>query len=117
MPLKDRVEAAYRITWEAGSVGQEELDKIEAVLYIMADKFLESAEMDELMEVVGMTRLGQKLLNRGIEQGIEQGKEEEKMDIAQKLIGTLDVNTIAEKTNLPLKTVLELKKKAAIPMA
>ena len=117
MPLKDRVEAAYRIAWKAGTVGQEELDKIEAVLYIMADKFLESAEMDELMEVVGMTRLGQKLLNRGIEQGIEQGKEEEKMDIAQKLIGTLDVNTIAEKTNLPLKTVLELKKKAeSVPM-
>ena len=69
--------------------------------------------MDELMEVLGMTRLGQKLLNRGI----EQGKEEEKMDIAQKLIGTLDVNTIAEKTNLPLKTVLELKKKAeSVPM-
>ena len=56
------------IVWCAGSVGQEELDKIEAVLYIMADKFLESAEMDELMEVVGMTRLGQKLVNREIQE-------------------------------------------------
>lgn len=27
--------------------GQEEPDKVETVLYVMADKFLESAEMDE----------------------------------------------------------------------
>ena len=86
MSLKDRAEAAYRITWAAGSVGQEELDKIETVLYIMADKFLEPAVKKELMEVVGMTELGQLLVNRGIEQGMVLGKEE-KMDIAQNLIG------------------------------
>ncbi|MFG6363474.1 MAG: hypothetical protein K1W32_02200, partial [Schaedlerella sp.] len=83
---------------------------IEAVLYIMADKFLESAEMDELTEVIGVTELGRKLVNRGFEQG--------KLKIAQNLIGTLDEETIAEKTELPLKTVLELKKKAeSIPTA
>ena len=117
MSQKDRVEEAYRITRGAGSVGQDEQDKIEAVLYIMADKFLESAEKKELMEAVGMTELGQLLVNRGIEQGIEQGSEQEKIKIAKNLIGTLDEKMIAEKTDLPLKTVLELKKKAAIPMA
>ena len=111
------MEEAYRITRDAGSVGQDEQDKIEAVLYIMADKFLESAEKKELMEAVGMTELGQLLVNRGIEQGIEQGSEQEKIKIAKNLIGTLDEKMIAEKTDLPLKTVLELKKKAAIPMA
>lgn len=117
MPLKDRVKAAFQITKEAESAGQEELDKVETVLYVMADKFLESAEMDELMEVIGMTRLGQKLVNRGIEQGIEQGIERGKLEIAQKLIGLLDDQTIAERTELPLKTVLELKEnKESIPM-
>ena len=107
--LKDRVKAAYQITKEAESAGQEELDKVETVLYVMADKFLESAEMDELREVIGMTRLGQMLVNKGIEQG--------KLEIAQKLIGLLDDQTIAEKTELPLKTVLELKeKKESVPM-
>lgn len=86
MPLKVRVEEAYRITRGAGSVGQDEQDKIEAVLYIMADKFLEPAVKKELMEVVGMTELGQLRVNRGIEQGMVLGKEE-KMDIAQNLIG------------------------------
>ena len=65
--------------------------------------------MDELREVIGMTRLGQMLVNKGIEQG--------KLEIAQKLIGLLDDQTIAEKTELPLKTVLELKeKKESEPM-
>ena len=73
--------------------------------------------MDELREVIGMTRLGQKLVNRGIEQGIEQGIERGKLEIAQKLIGLLDDQTIAERTELPLKTVLELKeKKESEPM-
>ena len=69
------MEAAYQITGEATSASREELNRIEAVLYLMADKFLDSAEMDELMEVVGVTRLGQKLVNKG--------KEEEKLEIAE----------------------------------
>ncbi len=53
-----------------------------------------------------MTKLGQKLVNQ------------EKLKIAKNLIGTLDEETIAEKTELPLKTVQELKKKAeSIPVA
>ena len=68
MPLKDRVRAAFRITQEAGD-DYEEMDRIEAVLYVMADKFLDSVEMDELMEVFGMTRLGQKLVDKGVEEG------------------------------------------------
>lgn len=77
----------------------------------MADKFLESDEMDELMEVIGVTRLGQKLVNKGIEQGMELGKEEEKIDIAQNLLGLLDEKVIAQRTGLPLETVMELKEK------
>ncbi len=73
----------------------------------MADKFLESTEMDELLEVIVLTQLGRKLVDKGIEQGIEQ----EKLKIAQNLIGLLDEQMIAERTDLPLKTVLELKEK------
>lgn len=103
MPLKERVEAAYQITQNAASVDKKELNRIETVLYVMADKFLDSSEMDELMEVIKVTKLGQKLVNKG--------KAEEKLEIAQNLIGLLDEKTIAERTNLPLKTVLQLKKK------
>lgn len=103
MSLKDRVEAAYQITWKAASISREEQNRIEAVLYVMADKFLDSAEMDELMEVISVTRLGQKLVNKG--------KEEEKLEIAQNLIGLLDDKVIAQRTGLSLETVLRLKEK------
>lgn len=39
----------------------------------MADKFLENAELEELKEEIKMTRLGQMLINDGIEQGVAQG--------------------------------------------
>lgn len=108
----DRVEAAYQITQKATSVSEEELDRIETVLYVMADKFLDSAEMDELMEVIRMTRLGQKLVNKGKEEGREEGREEEKLEIAENLIGLLDEKMIAQRTGLPLDKVLKLKEKA-----
>lgn len=121
MPLKDRAKAACRMTREAVAVEPEERGRLETILYVMADKFLDAAEMDELMEVIGMTQLGQKLVKRGIEQGmeqgieqgIEQGSEQEKLKIAQNLIGLLDVQMIAERTELPLETVLELKERQA----
>lgn len=101
MSLKNRVRAAFRITREAAAADPEQIDQIEAVLYVMADKFLDAVEMDELMEVIGMTQLGQKLVNRGMEQ--------ERLKIAQGLIGLLDEQIIAERTDLPLETVLKLK--------
>ncbi len=52
----------------------EEKDKIEAVLYAMAEKFLESIDMEEIKEMVRMTRLGQMLLEEGMEEGMKQEK-------------------------------------------
>ena len=46
-----------------------------AVLYLMADKFLEPAELNKLKEEMHMTQLGQMLVDWGIEQGLEQGLE------------------------------------------
>ena len=37
------------------------------MLYTLADKFLDKAELDELKEVIRMTRLGQMLMDEGME--------------------------------------------------
>lgn len=47
IPLKDRVKATYQITQSTASVSKDELEKAETVLYVMADKFLDSDEMDD----------------------------------------------------------------------
>lgn len=114
---KERVKAAFEITQKMDSVGEEEIRKIEAVLYAMADKFLEKEEMEEILEDISMTKLGQMLVNKGfsqgisegISQGITQGTEKNKLENARNLLDVLDVSVIAEKIGLPLETVQKLK--------
>ena len=36
------------------------------MLYTLADKFLDKAELDEIKEVIRMTRLGQMLMDEGM---------------------------------------------------
>ena len=37
------------------------------MLYTLADKFLDKAELDDIKEVIRMTRLGQMLMDEGME--------------------------------------------------
>lgn len=71
MPQKERIKAAYQITHGAMHVPKEDIRKIEAVIYAMADKFLAGMDLEEIMEDISMTRLGQMLVDRGMEQGIK----------------------------------------------
>ena len=76
MPQKERIRSAYRITRQAPLVQTEDIKKIEAVIYAMADKFLESMELEEIVEDISMTRLGQMLVDRGMRTGLEKGREQ-----------------------------------------
>lgn len=53
MSQKERVSAAYDITRKATEVDAEIIRKVEAVIYIMADKFLDSKEMEQVVKKVG----------------------------------------------------------------
>ena len=46
-------------------------EKTTVMLYTLADKFLDRTELDEIKEVIRMTRLGQMLMDEGMEKGIE----------------------------------------------
>lgn len=69
MSQKERVSAAYEITRKAINIDAEVIRKVEAVIYIMADKFLDSAEMEQLKEEIKMTRLGKMLYDDGEQHG------------------------------------------------
>ena len=69
MTHKERIVAAYDITRRVTGVDEEVIKKVEAVIYIMADKFLQSSEMKKLREEIKMTRLGQMLYNDWKEEG------------------------------------------------
>ena len=108
MTQKERIKAAYKITRQATLVASEDIRRIEAVIYAMADKFLESMDLDEIVEDISMTRLGRMLVDRGIHTGIESTK----LDNARNLLDLLDEQTIADRIGLPLETIQQLKKEA-----
>ena len=85
---------------------QEEVQKIEAVIYAMAEKFLEKMDLEEVMEEISMTRLGEMLVNKGYSKGVE----EEKLAAARNLLGQVSPDILAKALELPLDTILKLEK-------
>ena len=64
MSQKDRVKSAFDITRKAEGMNTEDKAKIEAMVFVMADKFLSRVEMEEIKEEIRMTKLGQMLVER-----------------------------------------------------
>ena len=101
MPLKERVIKAFDITKNMRD-SIPEAEKIEAVVYAMAEKFMDSVTLEQLKEAVGMTRLGQMMYNDGVEAT--------QIKIAKNLLDEFSDEKIAEKTGLKPETVKELRK-------
>ena len=51
-------------------ITEVELEKMQAVLYTLADKFLNETELSRVKEMIAMTKLGEMLVEDGIEKGI-----------------------------------------------
>lgn len=64
----------------------EESQKIQAVIYALAEKFLKNEEMDEIKGVINMTRLGQMFVNDGIAQGLTQGMSQGKAEAVLEIL-------------------------------
>ena len=54
----------------------EDIRKMQAILYTFACKFLSEEEVGRIKEVIGMTRLGELLMNDGIAKGRLEGRQE-----------------------------------------
>lgn len=50
-------------------------EKMQAVLYTFANKFLEPRDLNQIKEMISMTVLGEMLVNDGLEKGLAQGFE------------------------------------------
>ena len=51
-------------------------EKTMAMLYTLADKFLEGKDLEAVKEAVAMTRIGQMIFDDGVVRGREEGREE-----------------------------------------
>ena len=72
MCRKDVIKEAIQIVKQENQLTAE---KTMAMLYTLADKFLSAGELDEIKEVLAMTRLGQMLYDDGVKKGMERGME------------------------------------------
>lgn len=57
-------------------INDDERKKMQSVLYALAVKFLNREELGQIKERIGMTVLGEMLLEQGIEKGMREGKRE-----------------------------------------
>lgn len=73
MPQKERIQAALALIKNSGFLSKEDANTLEAVLYVLAAKFLEPSELEEIKEVMRMTLLGEMLVEEGRFQGLTEG--------------------------------------------
>lgn len=107
MSHKERVTAAYDITRKVTGVDAEVIRKVEAVIYIMADKFLDSVEMEQLKKEIKMTRLGKMLYDDGMAEG---AKRRLISLIKTKLAKGKSIEVIANEIEETVDTVMDLIK-------
>lgn len=74
IPQKERIKEALRIIRQPEH-HIPDADKLIAVIYAMASKFLDTQDLNEIKEAIKMTELGTLIYNDGVAQGISQGIE------------------------------------------
>ena len=73
MKIKEKIKEAVILSKKKRGLTAE---KTMAMLYTLADKFLEGKDLEKVKEVVAMTRIGQMIFDDGVVRGREEGREE-----------------------------------------
>ncbi len=77
MPQGERIKKGFGLLEkEREHLGEEELIRMQSVLYAFAMKFLEKEEIGEIRRSLKMTLLGQMLMEDGREEGRQEGRQE-----------------------------------------
>jgi len=88
MPQPKRIERSMRLLKNEGNqMKQDELLRMEAVLYTLAMKFLTADELSKVKEEIKMTILGEMIRQDGIEIGLAKGIKEMILDNLEEGIG------------------------------
>lgn len=96
MVQKERILNSFDIIRRARENFEDQdcINKLEAVIYTMAEKFLDDLDMEDVRKGVAMTRLGQMLIN----QGREEGREEDRSRINSLILKLADLGRMDEIT-------------------
>ncbi|MDC7290811.1 hypothetical protein NXH76_23760 [Blautia schinkii] len=101
---KERIRQGFKwLNRKYPKVTEEDLGRMQAVLYALAVKTLNSEDLEEIKEAISMTILGQMLM----EDGIKKGKQEV-INIVKLYIQGESPETIAKKLQIPLDEVSKI---------
>lgn len=76
----DRIIKSIRIVKK---IDNEYRYDVESMLYAFADKFLDGKDLEKVKEEISMTKIGEMLVQDGIEKGKVEGKEEQAIETAK----------------------------------
>lgn len=109
---KDRINQAFHIIQKANEIKKEDQDKIEAMLYAMADKFLDATDLEKLKEEISMTKLGQMIWEDGIAEGEVRGIAEGRLSAYLEMLqsGFITEKESANRLNMTLEELHVLLK-------
>ena len=91
MCRKDVIKEAIQIVKQEKQLTAE---KTMAMLYTLADKFLSAGELNEIKEVLAMTRLGQMFYDDGVKKGMERGMEKKDNQLTELTARLLEENRL-----------------------
>ncbi len=100
--IKDRITTAYGILKNATEISDTDIAKSQAMLYALADKFLDAIDLEKLKEEISMTRLGQMIW----EDGIAEGRESTLLELIKD--GILTIKDAAIRLNITEEEVEKL---------
>lgn len=113
--IVERVKTSFSIMQrEEKMLEQDERQKMEAVLYALASKFLDRQELSEVKEVIRMTELGRMLKEEGKAEGKVEGKALDVLELLEeygKIPGNLQELIMSQKDSAILSKWLKLAAK------
>ena len=94
------VKSLHFLQSSPNAVTKTELEKMQAVMYTLALKFLSKKDLGKVKEMIFMTELGQMLVDDGIEIGLAKGESKIVAMIRKKLAKGLTISAISEELEL-----------------
>ena len=98
------VKSLHFLQSASNAVTKTELEKMQAVMYTLALKFLSKKDLGKVQEMIFMTELGQMLVDDGIEiglkRGLSQGERKIVSLIRKKFSKGLTISAISEELEL-----------------
>ena len=114
MDIEERITESITMIQEAGAALSElEMEKMQAVLYVLADKFLSGDGINRVKERIAMTKLGQMIFDDGVKKGMEKGIEKGIVETCRELGVSFDetIKKIKQRFGISEKEAREIVNK------